>query len=92
MVYTKAFDTWVNAESGWQVDVASPANNQGMPNYGLFQFWAGHPWVSDYLSGNHFTASPFEQAVLVARYFDLTPDDIRSYAAAIQGGDYRGWG
>ena len=89
MVSTDDFDTWVNAESGWRVDVASPANNNGLANDGLFQIWRGHEYNS---RGQVGRMSPYEQAQIVARYFDLTPEDIRRYAEEIRGGRYEGWG
>ncbi len=93
MVGTKDFTTWINAESGWNPSAISPANNQGLPNYGLFQFWAGHPWTKQYVNGaGDWVASAYTQAKLVAQYFKLTPADIRTYASQIRTGQYNGWG
>jgi hypothetical protein len=94
MVYTKDFDAWISAESGWRVDVASQSYPGHGRNYGLFQFWEGHPWTDKYLEGEtSWTADAYTQAKLVARYFaHLTPDDIRRYAAQIRAGEYKGWG
>lgn len=92
MVFTKEFDKWIGAESGWRPGVVSPANNQGLANGGLFQFWFGHDWTSKYIKNGEFTASPYQQAILAARHFDLTPDDIRTYAHQIDRDEYVGWG
>ena len=93
MVKTRAFDTWIGAESGWDKNVVSPANNQGLRNGGLFQFWYGHDFTDKYEHENKFTASPYEQAQMVAKYFShLDPADIRRYARQIRSGSYPGWG
>jgi len=94
MVYTADFDTWIRAESGWRVDAVSPSFPGHGRNYGLFQFWEGHPWTQAYLQGPlTWTADAYTQARLVARYFPhLTPDDIRRYARQVRAGEYRGWG
>ena len=89
MVGTKDFQTWIQQESGWQTHVTSPANNNGMANDGLFQIWRGHDFNSN---GQVKRMSPYEQAMLVVKYFDLSPDDIRRYAAGIRSGSYKGWG
>jgi hypothetical protein len=93
MVRTKAFDTWIGQESGWDFSAVSPANNQGMPNGGGFQFWYGHDFTNKYEGAKNFKASPYEQAQLVAKYFShLDPEDIRRYARMIRKGTYEGWG
>ena len=89
MVGTPAFTAWVNAESGYNPAATSPANNQGLANDGLFQFWRGHEWNAD---GQAAGWSAYQQALAAARYFDLTPEDIYRYAAQIKSGEYRGWG
>jgi cell wall-associated NlpC family hydrolase len=90
MVNTKAFQTWIQQESGWRVDVTSPANNHGKANDGLFQIWRGHDYNS---SGQVAQMSAYEQAQLVAKYFShLTPAKIREYAKQISNGSYHGWG
>jgi zinc D-Ala-D-Ala carboxypeptidase len=94
MVNTRDFDTWIKAESGWNVSSVSKYFPGHGRNYGLFQFWQGHTWTDNYLSGEtDWTADAYTQAKLVARYFShLTPDDIRRYAAQIRNGSYQGWG
>jgi NlpC/P60 family len=94
MVNTRDFDTWINAESGWNVSSVSKYFPGHGRNYGLFQFWQGHTWTDNYLSGEtDWTADAYTQAKLVARYFShLTPDDIRRYAAQVRNGSYQGWG
>lgn len=92
MVGTKDFDRWIMAESGYHQAAKSPANNQGQPNYGLFQFWAGHPWVSKYIKNGQFTATAYEQARLAVRYFNLHAKEIHTYATQIKNGSYQGWG
>lgn len=93
MVGTKDFEVWVRAESGWRPDVVSKYFEGHGVNYGLFQFWEGHQWTQEYVENGKFTASPYEQARLVARYFGhLTPDRIREYADQVRNGDYKGWG
>lgn len=89
MVGTKAFTTWIGAESGGDPTAVSPANNQGLPNDGYFQVWRGHNFNSN---GEFSRYSPQKQARLVATYFSLSPDDIRRYARQIAEGDYEGWG
>jgi hypothetical protein len=90
--------TWLGQESGLDPNAISPANNQGDPNYGLFQFArldpGARPWLEKYITNNGqgFTATPFQQAVLAARHFDLTPADVRRYVQEIQQGTYKGWG
>lgn len=92
MVGSKDFDRWIMAESGYHQAAKSPANNQGQPNYGLFQFWAGHPWVNKYIKNGKFTATAYEQARLAVRYFNLHAKEIHQYAQQIQNGSYQGWG
>ena len=90
-VGTRDFDVWIDAESGWtpySVSQYFPGHGR---NYGLFQFWQGHPWTQEYLSGGTWTADPFTQAKLVARWFDLTVRDIHDYATQIRNGTYHGW-
>ena len=90
MVRTKAFDTWIQAESGWRVDVTSPPNNNGLANDGLFQIWRGHSYNAN---GQVAQMTAYEQAQVVARYFGhLTPAKIREYAKQIDNGSYSGWG
>lgn len=90
MVGTKDFHTWIQQESGWNVDATSPANNNGLANDGLFQIWRGHEYNSN---GQVSRMSPYEQAMLVTKYFGhLNPNDIRRYAEAIRSGSYSGWG
>lgn len=98
MVNTKAFQTWIQAESGWDPKNVSQYYD-GKVNGGLFQFrWFDErKWLRPFFSdGNdpqsNFTASPYEQAILVSKYFDLTPEDIRRYASQVQSGTYGGWG
>jgi hypothetical protein len=93
MVGTPAFTTWINAESGWRVNAQSAANNHGQANGGLFQFWYGHAFTGPYQGGNGFTASAYQQARMVAKYFGhLTPAAIGRYAQQINNGTYGGWG
>jgi len=92
MVGTKDFHTWIEAESGWNPNIVSQYYEGHGRNYGLFQFWEGHDWTSRYVDGDTFTASPYKQAMMVARYFDLTPSDIRRYAEQVRNGTYQGWG
>jgi hypothetical protein len=92
MVGTKEFTTWVNAESGGNPRRVSGPINQGLRNGGLFQFWFGHDWAEEFYNGKVYTQSAYEQAQSVVKYFDLTPADIRRYAASIRAGTYGGWG
>lgn len=94
MVYTKDFEAWISAESGWRADAVSQSFPGHGRNYGLFQFWEGHPWTDAFLDGETtWTADAYTQAKLVTRYFPhLTPDDIRRYAQQIRAGQYEGWG
>lgn len=93
MVKTRSFDTWIGQESGWDTDVVSPANNQGLRNGGLFQIWYGHDFSNPYEHAGRFSASAYQQAKLVAQHFShLDPSDIRRYARAIRAGNYKGWG
>jgi cell wall-associated NlpC family hydrolase len=93
MVGTKEFDAWIRAESGWRPDVVSQYYEGHGVNYGLFQFWEGHAWTQQYVKNGEFTASPYQQAKLVAKYFGhLTPAKIREYAEQVRNGDYHGWG
>jgi hypothetical protein len=92
MVNTKDFQTWIGAESGWNVSSVSQYFPGHGRNFGLFQFWQGHDWTSEYLIGGEWTATPYEQALLVARHFSgLTPADIRRYADEVRSGSYAGW-
>lgn len=92
MVNTRDFQTWIGAESGWNPASVSQYYEGHGRNFGLFQFWDGHEWTKDYYSGGQWTATPYEQAIMVAKYFSaLTPDDIRNYAASIRAGTYSGW-
>lgn len=92
MVGTPAFQKWIGQESGWDPNAVSPANNQGLRNGGLFQFWYGHDFSNPYEGAGSFSASPYEQAIMAAKNFDLDPGDIRGYARQINRGTYRGWG
>lgn len=92
MVGSPAFEAWINAESGGNPEEVSPANNQGKPNGGIFQFWAGHDWAQPYFQGNRFTMSPEDQAYYAATKFNLTPQRIQAFASEIQSGNYPGWG
>jgi hypothetical protein len=90
---------WLRQESGLDPAAISPPNNQGDPNYGLFQFArldpGARPWLEKFIKGQgagRFTATPFQQAQLAARYFDLTPADVRRYVREIKAGTYKGWG
>ena len=92
MVRTRDFAAWVGAESGWNAYTTSQYFPGHGVNYGLFQFWEGHPWTGQYVSGGEWTATPFQQALLVARYFpNLSADDIRRYASEVRSGTYHGW-
>lgn len=92
MVGTDDFEDWIGQESGWRPGAVSPANNQGLRNGGLFQFWYGHDFSNPYEGRNKFKASPYEQAIMAANNFDLDPGDIRRYAQQIRSGTYSGWG
>lgn len=92
LVGTKDFTTWINAESGWNVGSVSQYYAGHGRNYGLFQFWQGHEWTKDYLNGGQWGASPYEQAQLVAKYFNLSTNDVATYADQIRSGNYHGWG
>jgi cell wall-associated NlpC family hydrolase len=93
MVGTRDFETWIRAESGWQPDVVSKVYPNHGRNYGLFQFWEGHSWTSNFVTDGRWTASPYKQAQLVARYFPhLTASAIHSYAQQVRDGEYKGWG
>lgn len=96
MVYTKAFDTWIRAESGWNPEVVSKDYPGHGRNAGLFQFaLLDRGWVWDDVNESSWTysATPYDQARMVARYFShLTPGAIRSYAEQVQAGTYGGWG
>lgn len=101
MVYTKDFDAWIRAESGWRPSVVSPTyqvNGVWGVNGGLFQIrYPAHPWAHQYFSdGNNpsgtFTASPYEQALMVAEHFPgLTAAMIREYGRQVRSGGYHGW-
>lgn len=92
------FDLWVRQESGWRPEAVSPANNNGMVNGGLFQFWYGHAWAQPYFSRGNTPASRFtmpvaDQARAVVLHFPhVTADTVRGFARAIRAGSYRGWG
>lgn len=92
MVGTPAFDTWVNQESGYRPGAVSAANNQGLQNGGLFQFWYGHDFSNPYEGQNRFSMPVRKQARMAATQFDLDPNDILSYAKQIRSGTYKGWG
>ena len=88
-VYTNDFYLWIHQESGWNPQVVSPPNNQGLRNDGLFQILRGHPFDRH---GEVSQMSPYQQARTVARYFKLTPQKIQHYADQIRHGTYKGWG
>lgn len=89
---------WLGQESGMRRNAVSPPNNQGDPNYGYFQFArldpGARPWLERFITkgGQGFSASAFQQARLAAKYFDLTPSDVRTYVQQIRSGTYKGWG
>jgi hypothetical protein len=89
MVSTPEFQKWIAQESGWRPDAVSQANNHGLANDGLFQVWRGHKFNAN---GQVSSMSPYDQAQIVAKYFHLTPADIRRYAQQITAGEYAGWG
>lgn len=91
MVGTDAMDTWIGQESGWDPTAVSPANNQGLPNGGLFQFWYGHDFSNPW-EGSKFTMPIAKQAKMAATQFNLTPARIREFARQIRNGTYKGWG
>jgi len=101
MVFTKDFQAWIQAESGWNVDSVSKTyvvNGISGVNGGLFQIrYPAHPWAQQYFSsGNspsgNFTASAYEQAMLIAKHFPgLTAEKIREYARQVRSGGYHGW-
>jgi hypothetical protein len=80
-----AFKLWVQQESGWDPNAKSGNTNHGLPNYGLFQFFAGHPWA-------HPGMSVSDQARMACTQFNLTPARIEGFAAQIRAGNYPGWG
>ena len=95
MVRTKDFNTWIGAESGWKFDVVSKYYPGHGRNAGGFQFaLLDRDWVWGDVDQSSWTygATPYEQARMVVKYFDLTPEDIRRYADQIRAGTYRGWG
>jgi hypothetical protein len=97
LVGTPDFNLWLKTESGWRSTAVSPANNQGMVNGGLFQFWYGHPWAQQYFSKGNVATSRFtmpvrDQANAAVKYFNLTPQAVHQYAAQIRAGTYHGWG
>jgi hypothetical protein len=89
MVHTREFHVWIQQESSWIPDITSPPNNQGLANDGLFQIWRGHSYNNE---GQVAKMSPREQAQLVAKKFELTPEKIRKFCNEIESGTYRGWG
>jgi hypothetical protein len=86
------FQTWIQQESGWNPKVVSPANNKGLANGGLFQFWFGHDWAAPYNKNGNFTMTVFDQAVNAVKHFGLTVGEIKRYATSIRNGSYGGWG
>lgn len=84
-VDTPEFSTWIQQESGWDPNSTSPANNHGKPNYGLFQFWAGHNFARPGMSVR-------DQAIIAATKFNLSPQRIAGFANEIRRGSYKGWG
>lgn len=102
MVRTKDFDIWIKQESGWNPNSVSQFFEGHGRNAGLFQFALGgvnfdtRPWVQRDIRHRggewSYAATPYEQARMVVRYFNLTPDDIRRYADQIRAGTYSGWG
>ena len=89
--------TWLKAEM-WGGGASQPYD--GIRNYGYFQFRGleGRPWLDKFVSGgpvgqgDKFSATPYQEAVLAAKYFDLTPNDVRGYVDQIKAGNYPGWG
>jgi cell wall-associated NlpC family hydrolase len=95
MVGTKEFDTWISAESGWDPNNVSKYYAGHGRNAGLFQFaLLNRSWVWDDVDRSSwvYNATPYEQAKMVTKYFNLTPGDIRRYASEINSGSYQGWG
>lgn len=97
MVGTKDFETWIDAESGWNPNSVSQYFQGHGRNAGLFQFaFLSRDWVTKDVSHTQgdwvYTATPYEQARSVAQFFSLTPGDIKRYAQEIRNGTYSGWG
>jgi len=102
MVKTKDFDTWINAEGGYDPSKVSQFFEGHGRNAGIFQFALGgvdfgvRDWVQKDVSHSDgewsYGASPYEQARMVVRYFNLTPADIKRYAEQVRSGTYAGWG
>ena len=102
MVNTKDFDIWIKAESGWNPSRVSDFFSGHGRNSGLFQFAHGgvnfgeRAWVMQDVRHSDgewtYTATPYQQARAVVRYFNLTAADIRRYADQIRAGIYSGWG
>lgn len=96
MVRTRAFSTWIRAESGWNPRVVSAYFGGHGRNAGLFQFaLLDREWVWDDVDTSEWTygATPYQQAQLVVKYFPhLTPGAIRTYAEQVDAGTYKGWG
>lgn len=102
LVNTRDFQTWVAAESGWNPNNVSQyytVNGNRAVNGGLFQFrWFDERnWLTSYFTNGNdpsssFTASPYEQAVFVSKYFNLSAADVHAYAAQVRSGTYGGWG
>ena len=98
MVYTRDFDTWIRAEgSCWDPTTVSKYFPNHGRNAGLFQFaLLDRDWVWEDVTHRGgewiYGASAYEQAKYACRYFNLTPDDIRRYAAQVRAGTYHGWG
>lgn len=97
MVKTKDFDAWIKAEGGWDPSHVSDYFAGHGRNAGLFQFaFLDRDWVTQDVShsGGEWTyaATPYEQARMVVKYFDLSPGDIRTYADQVRSHTYHGWG
>lgn len=96
MVYTKDFQQWVAAESGWDVNNVSKYYPGHGRNAGLFQFaLLDRNWVWGDVNQSSWTygASAYEQAQLAVKYFgkSLTPAAIKQYAEQVRNGTYHGW-
>jgi hypothetical protein len=89
----KEFDTG-SVRVGWDRAGVEVLRRYGR-NAGLFQFaLLDRSWVWDDVDRGSwvYNATPYEQAKMVTKYFNLTPGDIRRYASEINSGSYQGWG
>lgn len=102
MVRTRAFDTWLSAESGWNPNAVGGGLGPDARVGGLFQFmdFDERDWLDNAFNynveGSHgygsFLMPVKRQAKMAGTMFDLTPADIRRYAREIRAGTYKGWG